>query len=108
VARARLLQGEILAARGHLEGAVAPLSAAVELAERLGTRREVWLGRAALGHALARLGRDVEAEASFASASQTIESIADELTTSALRRSFLGAEPVSEVYRVLGRRPPVP
>ncbi len=106
VARARILQGQILAASGRLKDAVPMLVASVELAERLGTPREVWMGKAALGEVLSRLGRDKDAEAQFTQAAQTIEAIAGQLTTPALRRSFLSAQPVLEVYRTLGRRPP--
>ena len=108
VVRAQQLQGEILAARGRPEAAVEPLTTSVTLAERLGTPRETWLGRAALGRVFAQLGRDKDAEAAFTGAAQMIEAIARKLTTPSLRRSFLGAEPVIEVHRALGRRPPSP
>ena len=99
--KAQWLQGEILAARDRLGEAAPVLEASVGLAEQIGTPREVWLGRV-----LARLGRDREAEAQLAQAVDTIEAIAAKLTTPGLRRSFLGAEPVLDVYRTLGRRPP--
>jgi tetratricopeptide (TPR) repeat protein len=108
VARAQRLQGQILAATGQLEAALEPLRASVALAESLGTPREVWAGKAALGGVFARLGRDKDAEESFADAGQTIETIAGKLTTPSLRLSFLRAEPVIDVYRTLGRRPPLP
>jgi hypothetical protein len=76
------------------------------LAERLQTPREVWLGKAALGKVFARLGREQEAEAHYIQATHTIEAIADKLTTPSLRRSFLTAEPVVDLYRTLGQRPP--
>ncbi len=106
IARAQRLQGEILAARDRLEEAAGVLEASIRLAENLRTPREAWLGKAVLGKALTRLGREKEAEANFTQAARTIEAIAEKLTTVSLRRSFLGAEPVLEVYRTLGRRPP--
>jgi class 3 adenylate cyclase/tetratricopeptide (TPR) repeat protein len=106
VSRAQALQGVVMAATGRLEEAAAALIAAVELAERLGTPREIWTGKAALGKVLSRLGRDKDAEARFAQAAQAIDGIAGKLTTPGLRQSFLSAEPVAEVYRALGRRPP--
>jgi tetratricopeptide (TPR) repeat protein len=106
IARARRLQGETLAAAGRLDESVPALDASVRLAEAIGTPREVWLGRAALGKVCAHLGRDEEAQAHFAEAARVIETMAGKLTTSGLRRSFLGAEPVLEIYRALGRRPP--
>ena len=108
VARAQRLQGEILAATGRLEAAQEPLSASVALAESLGTLREVWMGKTTLGRVFARLGRDKDAEKSFVEAGQIIDTIAGKLTTPSLRRSFLRAEPVIDVYRTLGRRPPLP
>jgi hypothetical protein len=78
----------------------------VTLAVELGTPREVWLGRAALGRVLDRLGRDRDAGAQLAQAADTIAGIAETLTTASLRWSFLGAEPVVEVYRARNRRPP--
>ena len=106
VARAQWLQGEVLAASGRLDAEAPALGASIRLAESLRTPREVWMGQAALGKVLTRLGRDQEAEARFIAAARTLEAIADKLRTPSLRRSFLGAEPVLAVYRTLGRRPP--
>ena len=106
VARAQRLQGEILAASGRFDDAARTLEASVRLAERLQTPREVWLGKAALGKVLARLGREKDAEAHFTQATHTIEAIADKLMTPGLRRSFLTAEPIVDLYRTLGQRPP--
>jgi tetratricopeptide (TPR) repeat protein len=106
VVRAQRLQGEILAVSGRLDEAARTLEASVGLAERLQTPREVWLGKGALGKVLARLGREQEAETHFIQATQTIEAIAAKLTTPGLRRSFLTAEPVVDLYRTLGQRPP--
>jgi hypothetical protein len=39
-------------------------------------------------------------------ATHTIEVIAAQLTMPDLRRSFLGAAPVLDIYRTLGHRPP--
>jgi tetratricopeptide (TPR) repeat protein len=106
VARAQRLQGEILAARGRFDEAVRVLEASIQLTEIIQTPREVWLGKTALGKVLARLGRDKEAEVHFVQATHTIEAIADKLQTPRLRRSFLAAEPVVDLYRTLGQRPP--
>jgi class 3 adenylate cyclase/tetratricopeptide (TPR) repeat protein len=106
VARAQRLQGEILMASGRLDDAVRTLEASVRLAERLQTPREVWLGKAVLGKVLARLGHEDDAAAYFRQAVQTIEALADKLQTLSLRRSFLAAEPVVDIYRTLGHRPP--
>jgi class 3 adenylate cyclase/tetratricopeptide (TPR) repeat protein len=108
VTRAQLLQGETLAASGQLEAALETLAVAIRQAEQIGTPREVWLGKSALGKVLARLGRDKEAEAQFTQATQVIEAIATKLQTPSLRRSFLAAEPVVDLYRTLGHRPPLP
>jgi hypothetical protein len=108
VARTQRLRGEILAASGRLDDAAHMLGASVRLAESLQTPREVWLGKATLGKVLARLGREKEAEAHFIQATQTIEAIAGKLTTPNLLRSFLSAEPVVDIYRTLGHRPPPP
>jgi tetratricopeptide (TPR) repeat protein len=107
IARAQWLQGEVLAAGGRLEEAVQALEASVRLAESLQIPREVWMGKSALGKVLTRMGKDKEAEAQFAQAVKVIETIAEKLRTPRLHQSFLGAEPVLEVYRVLGRRPPL-
>ncbi|MFQ5897200.1 MAG: adenylate/guanylate cyclase domain-containing protein [Candidatus Methylomirabilia bacterium] len=106
LARAQRLQGEILAARERLEESVKPLDASVRLAEAIGTPREVWMGKAALGKVLARIGRDREAESQLSQAVQAIEGILGRLQTPRLRRSFVTAEPVQEIYRTLGRRRP--
>jgi len=106
VVRAQRLQGRILTTRGHLDDAVEMLKASAALAEAIGTPRDIWLGKIALGEALDRRGRDAPAAASYAEAAQTIEAIAAKLSTVSLRRSLLSAEPVLAVFRKLGRRPP--
>jgi len=106
VARAQRLQGEILAASGRLDDAAQALEASVRLAEAIQTPQEVWIGKTALGRVLARLGREKAAEAHFVQATHAIEAITDKLLTPGLRRSFLSAEPVEALYRLLGHRPP--
>jgi hypothetical protein len=91
---------------GRLEDAVRTLQTSDRLAEQIGTPREVWLGKAILGKVLLRLGREQEAEVQFIQAVQTIEAIAANLQTPRLRRSFLGAAPVLDVYAALGHHPP--
>jgi tetratricopeptide (TPR) repeat protein len=59
--QARRLQGQILVARDRLEEALEPLTEAVDLAERLGAVRDVWLKSVGLGGLLARRGRDAVA-----------------------------------------------
>jgi tetratricopeptide (TPR) repeat protein len=106
VSRAQKLQGDILAANGQFERAVQTFQASLELAERLRVPREVWLGRAALGKVLVSLGNEEEAERHFKQAIHTIEIIAAKLRNQRLRRSFLNAAPILEVYEILGRQPP--
>jgi Flp pilus assembly protein TadD len=101
------LQGAILMASGRLDEARRALAASVRLAESLQTPREVWLGKAGLGKVLVRLGREHDAEAHFSQAAQTIEALADKLQTPRLRRSFLMAAPVVELYQIVGSHPPL-
>ena len=105
-ARALRLQGDILAAQGRLEYAARALTASLDQARVIGTARESWIGQAALGNVLTRLGRDTEAEAQLTAAADTIESIAAKLVTPQLRRSFLAAERVVGVFQTLGRTAP--
>jgi Tetratricopeptide repeat len=106
VARALRLQGEVLAATGRLDEASAVLEASIRVATDIQTPREVWLGKAVLGKVLARLRREQEAEVHLTQATHAIEVIAAKLTRPDLRRSFLGAEPVVDLYRTLAHRPP--
>ena len=106
--RAVRLQGDILAAQGRLADAARVLTASVDQARVLGTARESWIGHAALGQVLTRLGQDREAEAQLIAAADTIESIATNLVTPHLRQSFLGASRVADVFQALGRRAPRP
>jgi tetratricopeptide (TPR) repeat protein len=105
IIRAQWLQGAVLAARGQLDEAAQALEASVRLAEQLQTWREVWLGKAALGKVLAQLGRDQEAETVYGQALQAIDAIVATLWTPQVRRTFLSAAPVLEVYAALGERP---
>ena len=106
IARAQLLQGEILAATARLDEAARILNASVALAHQINVPQDAWLGGVALGKVLLKLGQDKDAEAQFVGAAHTIEAIAQKLTTPALRHSFLTAIPVLEVYRLLGQPPP--
>jgi tetratricopeptide (TPR) repeat protein len=106
MARAQLLQGEVLMGQGRYADAARIVQAAVRLAEQIRTPREVWLGQAALGKALLRLNREQEAEAYLLQATQTIEAIATNVRTLSLRHSFLSAAPVLDIYAALGHRPP--
>ena len=105
VAHAKLVLGEVAVAQDRLPEAEKLLRSAVALADHIHAARELWLASSALGRALARTGRDRDAETYLTLAAQTIEAIATELTDPALRASFIRAEPVAEVYRRLGRRP---
>ena len=105
-ARAARLEGQILAAQGRLADAARVLSGSLDQAQGLGTSRESWLGHAALGVVLARLGRDHEAEAHLTAAASTIESLVASLVSPPQRRSFIAAEPVARVFQTLGRTPP--
>ena len=104
--RARRLQGAILAGQGRLEDAARALTTSLDQARELGVTRESWIGHAALGDMLTRLGRDREAEGQLGAAAETIELIATKLVTPHLRRSFLAAEPVARVFQTLGRTAP--
>jgi tetratricopeptide (TPR) repeat protein len=106
LARAQWLQGEILAADGRLEEAVRSFQQSADLARRIGTPREHWMAAAALGRALIRTGRDDDAQAQFELAAEQLDRIAKRLTAPKLRQAFVCAEPVLEIYRLLGRRPP--
>jgi class 3 adenylate cyclase/tetratricopeptide (TPR) repeat protein len=107
IARAQQLQGKVLAASGRFEEGAQHLDESVQLAEHIHVPQELWMGKVALGKVLAQVGKDKEAEAQFTQAVKVIEAIAEKLRTPRLHRSFLGAEPVLEVYRALGRRPPL-
>ncbi|MFZ0678982.1 hypothetical protein [Candidatus Binatus sp.] len=78
------------------------------LAEQIGTPREIWIARSALGRVLGKLERDNEVEAQFVKAADAIEAVSSKLKTRALGRSLLNSEPVREVYKTLGRQPPTP
>ncbi len=104
--RAQRLKGEVLEAMGRLEEASRLLDTSVQLAEAIKAPREIWLGKAALGKVLTRMGKDKQAESELSLAVQTIEGILGRLRTLRLRQAFMTAEPVQEVYRTLGRRPP--
>lgn len=104
VALAKLLLGEIAAAQDRLPEAEKLLRSAMGLAEHIGAARPIWLAASALGQTLAHVGREREAEAYLIQATQTIETIACDLSDPALRATFMRADPVAEIYRQLGRR----
>jgi class 3 adenylate cyclase/tetratricopeptide (TPR) repeat protein len=108
VARAQWLQGEILAASSRLDEAARTLDASATLAELIGTPREIWIARSALGRVLGKLGRDNEVEAQFVKAADAIEAVSSKLKTRALSRSLLSSETVCGVYKALGRQTPPP
>jgi hypothetical protein len=100
------LQGQILAAQGRLEDAARALTASLDLTRDLGAARESWIGQAALGRVLTRLGRERDAEGQLTAAARTIESIAAKLVAPQMRQRFLAAEPVTLVFQTLGRSAP--
>ncbi len=106
IARAQWLQGEILVADGKFEEAARSFEQSADLAQKIGTPREHWMAAAALGRVLIRLGRDDDAQAQFERAAERLDAIATQLTTPKLRQAFVDGEPVLEIYRLLGRRPP--
>jgi hypothetical protein len=105
-ARARRLQGEVLAANGKFEEAAGVLDSSVALARELKAAQDLWQGCIALGKVLLKLEKESEAEAQFTTAARTIEAIAQNLKIPNLRRSFLSARPVLDVYALLHRPPP--
>ena len=106
-ARARRLVGEILAARGRLNEALPLIQGSVDLAHKLQTRRDIWLGNLVLAKTFIRLGKDKDAETSFSYAAETIESILTTLKTDSLVRSFVAAPQVIEVFQAVGRHPKI-
>ena len=108
IARARQLQGLVLAARGRLEEAAGALESSAALAQQIGTRPDVWMARCYLGQVLIKLGRDQEAEEQFMRALRTFEAIANNLHTPSLKKALLGSQHVAELYSALARRPPIP
>ena len=57
--------------------------ASAPLAEQIGTPREIWIARSALGGVTGKLGRDNEAEAQFVKAADAIEDVTSKLKTRA-------------------------
>ena len=107
IARARRLQGMVLAANGRLEDAAGTLESSVTLAAQIETHPDVWIARCSLGQVLLKLGRDREAEEQFMNALRTLEAIANNLHTPGLKKALLASQPVAELYSALGRRPPI-
>ena len=107
IARARRLQGMVLAANGRLEDAAGILESSVILAAQIGTHPDVWIARCSLGQVLLKLGRDREAEEQFMNALRTLEAIANNLHTPGLKKALLASQPVAELYSALDRRPPI-
>lgn len=106
IARARRLQGMVLAANGRLEDAAGTLESSATLAAQIGTHPDVWIARSSLGQVLLKLGRDREAEEQFMNALRTLEAIANNLHTPGLKKALLASQPVAELYSALGRKPP--
>jgi tetratricopeptide (TPR) repeat protein len=106
ITRAQLLQGEILAASGRLEEAAATLNASARLAEKIRTPREIWMARAALGRVLSKQGKDTEAEQSFVKAVGALQKVASKLSTPRLRKSFVSAELVRDIFKAAGKSVP--
>jgi class 3 adenylate cyclase/tetratricopeptide (TPR) repeat protein len=107
-ASALRLRGQVLIARGDLDDAAKALAESAALADRIGTVRERWIASEALGALAARRGHDAEAERHYRRAVEAVDTIVRGLTTPALRRSFLTAEHVRDLYRTVGRALPEP
>jgi class 3 adenylate cyclase/tetratricopeptide (TPR) repeat protein len=107
IVRARRLQGMVLAANGRLDEAAGILESSIALAAQIGTRPDVWMARLNLGQVLLKLGKDREAEEQFKSALGTLEALANNVHTPALKRALLASQPVAALYSALGRKPPI-
>jgi tetratricopeptide (TPR) repeat protein len=97
----------VLAANGRLEEAAGILESSIALAAQIGTRPDVWMARLNLGQVLLKLGKDQEADEQFKSALGTLEAIANNVHTPALKRALLASQPVAELYSATGHRPPI-
>jgi tetratricopeptide (TPR) repeat protein len=106
IARARHLQGMVLAANGRLEDAAGALESSIALADQMGTHPDAWTARCALGQVLVKMGKEREAEEQFTRALHTLEAITNELHTPGFKRTLLASRPVAELYSALGRKPP--
>lgn len=106
VARAQRLQGEVLVATGKIPDAASVLEGSLTLAAELKAAPDLWQCGLALGKVLLKLGRESEAESQLNMAASVVDGIAQNLTTPNLRRSFLLARPVLDVYALLHRPPP--
>jgi len=97
------LQGEALAALGQPEEAVAPLTRAVDMAERLGNPPLLWKSRSALGNVWRQLGRPSLAQEQFRWAAELIVQTAGDLDDQHLRETFLAADPVRAILTASGQ-----
>jgi DNA-binding SARP family transcriptional activator len=96
--RAQLLYGRaLLAAGAPLPEVLVPLEQAQALARASGHPPLLWSSARELAHLHARLGHEAETAACRTEARSTVEAVADSIRDPALKRSFLGADPVQRV-----------
>jgi DNA-binding CsgD family transcriptional regulator len=105
LAKSRLLTGRTVLAQGRPGDAVAALTEAVAVADRIGHASLRWQGRLWLGHALAALRGDPTEP--YQEAWERVSAIAAEVEDAARRARFLASPLVAQVRRgiEIGRRP---
>ena len=95
--RAWRLRSSILSARGQLEEAETELKRALALAKQLGNPTVLWKTHQALGNLLLTRRKNKEARAEFRTALKVVQGIAEGLTDTALKESFLESKPTQEL-----------
>ncbi len=102
IVKGRRLRGQGFLAQGKLAEAEHELTAALEIAQRIGNPPQLWKTYQALGELYERQGATEQARSAYASALAVIEQVAGRLQDQELKQTFLAARLVLELRERLG------
>src|SRR5262249_16125083 len=101
IVKGRRLQGQAVCLQGRLAEAESTLQKALALAKEVGNPPQLWKTYRALGELYERQGAADKAQSAYASAIAVIESVASRLRDQEIKRVFLSARPVQEIWERL-------
>jgi hypothetical protein len=97
--KGRRLRGQVLMAGGRLDEAEHELSAALEVAVKVGNPPQLWKTHAAMGELRRAQGRTEDARGAFGTALSILEGVGRSLTDERIRETFLQSKHAEGIRR---------
>jgi class 3 adenylate cyclase/tetratricopeptide (TPR) repeat protein len=99
VVKGRRLRGQVLMARDRLDEADQELSAALEVAAKVGNPPQLWKTHAAIGDLRRAQGRPAEAQRAYGQALAIMEAVARSVADERMRETLLHSQHIASIRR---------